>query len=144
MAGIGPPPKRSEERIRNNVQEWPVEKVQVTGVVEVPDLGIPDPHPLVEEFWEALKTSGQSKYYEPSDWVYAKLVLTLINSSLIRDRIGAAHLQQFNSMFSNLLVSEGDRRRVRLEIERRPFGAVETDTVVKASERFKAKFSKPA
>lgn len=142
----GPIPKRDEERIRRNAPEIPTETVEVFGPVIIPDLGIEDAHPLISEFWESLKKSGQSRFYEPSDWVYAKLVLTLMNSSL--EQLGyvtAAQLQQYNVMLSNLLVSEGDRRRARLEIERRPVGVVNGDdgTVVNASDRFKAKFTRP-
>ena len=141
MPITGPIPKRSEERAGHNTV-IPTEKVNVEGPVVVPELGISDPHPLVEEFWEALKASGQSKYYEPSDWVYAKFTLHMINQGLNTGRLGAAHLQQYNVMLANLLVSEGERRRARLEIERRPDGLGD-GKVLSASERFKARFSGP-
>lgn len=143
MGVYGPVPKRDDERIRRNKPDVETTTIKIDGPVIIPELGIDDPHPIVAEFWDSLKISGQSKYYESSDWIYAKLVLTLIHQSLTSlGYISAAQLQQYNAMFSNLLVCEGDRRRVRMEIERRPLAGVD-GTVVNASDRFKARFTRP-
>lgn len=114
----GPIPKRSDERIRRNVPEVPIDKVTVIGTVKVPELGMDDPHPLVVDIYQSLAESGQSKYYEPSDWQYARLTLHFADSLLKSSRPSAQLLASVNQMLSNLLLSEGDRRRVRLEVER--------------------------
>lgn len=119
MAQYGPVPKRSEELIRRNKPEVPVDKVTTIGRVEVPELGIEDPHPLVVDLYNSLSESGQSRFYEPSDYQYARFCLHFADSLLKSSRPSAQLLASVSGMLSNLLVSEGDRRRVRLEIERK-------------------------
>lgn len=114
----GPVPKRSEERIRRNIDVIPIEKVTAYGNVHQPPLAIDNAHPLVLDFYNSLGESAQSRYYEPSDWQYARLVLDTINTQLRRGGFSAAMFPAVMSALSNLLVTEGDRRRVRLEVER--------------------------
>lgn len=121
----GPPPKRSEERIRRNEPDVPIEIVPASGTVEIPKLQIPYPHPLVQSMWDSLAESAQARFYEPSDWAYAKLALYFANELLHQQKPSAQLLMTVNSMLSDLLVSEGQRRRVRMEIERNPSGAGE-------------------
>lgn len=115
-------PKRSDELIRRNKPEVPVEKLPAEGPVKVPPLGIEDPHPLISDFYQSLQDSAQSRYYEPSDWSYARLALHFADHLVKSSRPSSQLLASVNQMLSSLLVSEGDRRRVRLEIERKPAG----------------------
>lgn len=119
----GPVRKRSDQRVRRNKDEVATEKLGVIGVVPVPPLGFSDPHPLVSDLYKSLRDSGQSRYYEPSDWQYARLALHFADQLLKSSRPSAQLLVTVNQMLSSLLVSEGDRRRVRLEIERNQSGA---------------------
>jgi len=114
----GPVPKRDSERIRRNLPEVPTDTVVMVGPVEIPELGIPNAHPMIVDFYESLKRSGQSKYYEDSDWQLARMALYFANKLLNDEKPSSMMLQQVNSMLSDLLVAEGQRRRVRLEIER--------------------------
>lgn len=114
----GPVPKRSEERIRRNKLEVPIDKVSAIGNVQVPELDFVDPHPLVSDLYRSMRESAQSKYFEPSDWQYARLCLHFADQLIKSSRPSAQLLVTVNQMLSSLLVSEGDRRRVRLEIER--------------------------
>lgn len=131
----GPIPKRSDQRVRRNIDAVPVEKVTAIGTVVVPplaleDFGVTKPHPFVVGYYESLKDSGQSKFYEPSDWHTARLVMFTIHDMLVprtqgddkdlKVRISAVKLQVINQMLSTLMVTEGDRRRMRLEVERAP------------------------
>lgn len=119
MGTRGPVPKRSDQRIRRNVDEaGPVEKLEVTGEVEIPELGIEDPHPFIEDFYNSLAESGQARYYEPSDWQFARWVCMAMNDFLKSAKPSAVMFQAINSALSDLLITEGERRRVRLEIER--------------------------
>ncbi|ONI88222.1 hypothetical protein ALI144C_07155 [Actinosynnema sp. ALI-1.44] len=45
------------------------------GPVDVPELGLDEPHPLIVDFYESLKHSAQSQFYEPSDWQFARFTL---------------------------------------------------------------------
>lgn len=117
----GPIPKRSEERIRRNKVEG-LEKVQAIGIVQKPELGMVDPHPLVVDLYDSLLKSAQSRYYEPSDWHFARFVMHFVDNLLKTSRPSAQLLASVQSMLADLLVSEGSRRRVRLEVERSDSG----------------------
>lgn len=129
----GPVPKRSDERIRRNKPEIPIDKIEATGTVEAPELGFPDPHPMIVDFWNAICDSAQAEYYEPSDYEFARFTLHFADGLLKSSRPSAQMLQGVNTALGDLLVSEGARRRVRLEIERQKTSA----TVVDISEMFK-------
>lgn len=118
MAITGPLPKRSDELIRRNVPDVAVTKITAIGPVDVPDLNLGEVHPLVKDLYESMRDSGQSKYYEPTDWQYARLTLYVLNEMLLTEGIGAMKLAAVNTMLTNLLLTEGDRRRVRIEVER--------------------------
>lgn len=129
MGVRGPIGKRDEERIRRNVPEDPTVTVQMHGLVSIPDLGdmshLGETHPLVIEMYEAMKQSASIKYFEPTDWAFARLTLYTLNQELIAAAhngkpVGAMKLTAINQMLSALLLTEGDRRRARLEIERAP------------------------
>lgn len=118
MGTRGPIPKRSEERIRRNKPEVPIDKIPVIGSVEIPVLDFDDPHPLVVDLYESMSRSAQAKFFEPSDWQFAKFTLHFADKLLKSPRPSSQLLAAVNSMLTDLLVSEGSRRRVRLEVER--------------------------
>lgn len=130
-------PKRSDELIRRNIPEVPVEKVTVIGPVPIPELNIERPHPLVVDFYESLKESAQNKYYEPSDWQTARIAMYALNEELHATwqdgnprPISPMKLQVVNQMLAALMVTEGERRRARLEIERNQTGDVASVTQI--------------
>ena len=113
----GPVPKRSEDRIRHDTNV--IDKVQAFGVVKKPDLGLGDNvHPIIADFWDSVGESAQSRYYEQSDWQYFRVSLHFLNQLLRSNKPSAQMLTVVNQMLTDLLVSEGSRRRVRMEIER--------------------------
>ncbi|GAB4584419.1 hypothetical protein Ntsu_22510 [Nocardia sp. IFM 10818] len=118
MGSRGPVPKRSDQRVRRNKDEVPVESVSALGTVKIPELGFDDPHPLIVDLFRSLSSSAQSKYYEPSDWQFARFTLHFANQLLKSGRPSAQLLAAVNQALTDLLVTEGSRRRVRLEIER--------------------------
>lgn len=124
MAGglTGPIPKRSEERVRRNTPDVEIDKVTAIGPVKIPPLNIPDAHPFVTELYEAMKKSAQKRYFEPSDWATAKITLHLLNKMLWNPNPSAMMISAMDTMMSKLLLTEGDRRRVRIEIERKTSG----------------------
>lgn len=115
---MAPLPKRSSERIRRNKLEVPIDKVSVIGSVEVPELGIDDAHPITVGLYQSLRESAQSRYFEPSDWAYARFCLTFADKLLKAARPSGPVLATVHSMMGDLLVSEGSRRRFRVEVER--------------------------
>ena len=111
----GPPPKRDSERIRRNKPDTATDSIPMIGEVEIPDLAMDGVvfHPWVVDFYASLAESGQSKYYEPSDWQIARLVCVWINGQLSRkDHPSAMMIAQINTMLSSLLVTEIGRAHV--------------------------------
>jgi len=118
MAGVpgrgGPPPKREDQRRRRNKTE-PVTKAVSDGLVRGPDL-VGKHKAASVRFYEALRRSGQAQFFEPSDWAYAQdIVCTAIDAYI--EKPSAMMLQSLNSAMSSLLVTESDRRRLRVELE---------------------------
>lgn len=144
MAFSGPIPKRSEERIRRNIPDVPIQKVIAEGTVEAPGLGIDGPHPMILDFWRALRESAQTKYYEPTDWQFARFTLHFANKLLMSSKPSSQMLKEVNSALSNLLVTEGDRRRVRMEIERTNSTVDKEELEKSASEALRERLGVPA
>ena len=147
MGTRGPIPERSEHRLRTNQDEGPIETVPVIGTVKPPKLGdisyAGETHPLVEDMWNSMIESAQSKFFEPSDWQYARLTLFALNQELIASRhagkpMGSMKLAALNQMMTSLLMTEGERRRVRIEIERSEGSG---GKVISLADAFKAKLT---
>ena len=137
----GPPPKRSEFRRRQNADPF-------GGITRAPagenvTILEPDPswHPLARYFYEAAQESGEVQFYESSDYAVLYLVCENLSRELkptiLVDKDGAvvlddngkpvtrtlpirgASLSAYLKAFQSLLLTEGDRRRLRVELERR-------------------------
>jgi hypothetical protein len=129
----GPVPKRSDQRDPSANSGKVIDKVQAFGVVKQPDLGLGDVHPIITDFWKASAESAQARYYEASDWQYLRVSLHFLNKLLNSGKPSAQMLTVVNQMLTDLLVSEGSRRRVRMEIEREQA----KDNVVNISDYFR-------
>lgn len=115
----GPVPKHSSEVIRRNEREIPIETLEIEGgTPEVPSLSIADVHPIAQEWYDSLSKSGQARYYEASDWQVARICAFMLDRLLKSTRPSPEMYKAIQSSFSDLLVTEGARRRVRLEIAR--------------------------
>jgi hypothetical protein len=118
MAGIGPVPKRSESRQRRNAPIHGSAKGVGAEIVVIPEA---DPlwHPIASRLWESLALSGQSKFYEPSDWALAFSVMDDLSEYKQQSRRSAQMLASIYSQMASLLITEGDRRRVGIELARK-------------------------
>ncbi|MGW4223026.1 phage terminase small subunit [Streptomyces bauhiniae] len=128
MGAHGPIPKRSEERRRRNKDDGP-ELIQAPAgsPEDLPGLPDPDPlwHPIATDWYLSLRESGQAAFYEPSDWAVARYAAHVMSQVLQSERGPNGQLvAALNSVMSSLLTTEGDRRRARMELERKkPAGA---------------------
>lgn len=122
MGTRGPIPERSEARRRRNKPDGP-EPVQAPPgpPAEIPELPEPDGlwHPIASGWYLSLQTSGQAQFYEPSDWATARYAAELMSRVLLADRPNGQLVSALNSVMSTLLATEGDRRRARIELERK-------------------------
>lgn len=120
MGARGPVGKRSNQLHGHRSQAEMDEYEKVT--VDEPPAVMPDPEPgwhqIAKGWYLSLKESGQSRFYEPSDWATAKYVAEAMSKNLNAGRFSGQLFAAIMSGMSNLLVTEGDRRRVKLELER--------------------------
>ncbi|WP_367137921.1 hypothetical protein [Saccharothrix sp. HUAS TT1] len=111
-------PKRSEERVRRNKDEVQIEKITAIGTVLQPPLDFPSPHPITVDLYRSMGESAQARYYEPSDWEFARATLHFLDRLLKSTKPSGQMLATVNQMLTGLLLTEGERRRVAIEIER--------------------------
>lgn len=93
----------------------------------------PEWHPVARDWYESLALSGQSAFYEESDWAVARLIAESMSRDLKPQIVGhtddgtpiafsrpinGASLRAYLSGFASLLATEGDRRRARLELQK--------------------------
>lgn len=115
----GPVPKRSSERRRRNKAEG----VQVTSVPATVEKVTCPPaddawHPIAGDWYKSLAESGQAVWYEPSDWATARYVAEAMSRGLQSSRFSAQLFAAVSAAMTELLTTEGARRRARLEIDR--------------------------
>lgn len=126
MGTRGPIPERSEARRRRNKDEGPALVQASSGTPDnLPDLPEPDEfwHPIATEWYLSLRESGQAAFYQPSDWATARYAAELMSRGLLSDRPpNGQYVAALNSVMSSLLTTEGDRRRARMELERKKPG----------------------
>lgn len=124
MGSRGPVPKRSDQRRRvNKNPDGPVTKAPAGEPVQpegASTASAPDPlwHPLIAELWVAAGRSGQSAFWEPSDWAMLKVGSQVMSDQLGSGRPSAVMFAAWDALMARLLMTEGDRRRLRLELER--------------------------
>lgn len=158
---MAPPRKRDAERRRRNKDG--IETVHVdldeliAGEVEIPEMpmrldeatGELEPlwEPMVVEFWRAFTKSGQSIFYEPTDWMAAYVLMETLDRWLKPQDIkvgqigsGAAEneggtveyifeqkivampagvITAIYKALGDLMAMEGPRRKLRIELERK-------------------------
>jgi hypothetical protein len=120
VSSRGPVPKREDVRRRRNKDEaGPATRAAAAKHVPVPRAD-PDWHPIAKRWYASLKESGQSFWYEPSDWAAAVYVAEAMSRNLAANdgKFSAVLFQSVMSAMTELLTTEGARRRARVELER--------------------------
>ena len=138
MGTRGPVPKRTESRQRRNVSDVDVKRADGAEDVSQPAAG-PDWHPIAERLWESLGRSGQSRFYEPSDWAVAYSLMDDLSYYKASSKRSGQMLATIMSAMSSLLVTEGDRRRVQIELARPNADDSEENTKVAVMDKWRQK-----
>jgi hypothetical protein len=155
----GPIPERSAARRRRNKPGDGVEveivdlMEKISKEVEIP-VAPEDWHPMARLLWEAIPASGQSLHYEPTDWVTAYIICETLSRELLPQFVGmrstwnsdaeemeqrpefqtipikGGNLSSILKAFHVLMMTEGDRRRMRLELQRSKPDDGEAATVI--------------
>ena len=118
MGSRGPIPRHPNERRRRNLVPGAETAMALMSEVRVP----PAPkgvHPAARRWYRSLAKSGQSQFYEPSDWGYARIT-AIVLSKFLEQGITPSGLAVVQSMMNGLLTTEASRRRVGLSIARPP------------------------
>jgi hypothetical protein len=113
----GPVPKRSDQRRRRNKPDVAITKATSQGAATAPEPS-EDWHPIARAWYDALRESGQSQFYEASDWATAVYVAEAMSRNLNQGRFSAQLFQSVMSAMTDLMTTEGARRRARVELER--------------------------
>lgn len=165
----GPVPKKDAERRRRNkgpeatgsLSSIPAQVVNVDELI-AGEVTIPEPdenwHPIARQVYEAQASSGQVIWMEPSDWAMLYLMCESISRDLNPQVVGitedgevvkdiiplkGASLSSYLKGFEALMMAEGGRRRLRVELERQKRidaaaeGGTVTDIVQKRADAFK-------
>lgn len=118
-----PAPKRTEElqrpRERAGVRRDPITKGELRELDLERFQPDPDWHPIARMLWDGAMTSGQADWYQNSD--LAVLYSVCEDMSMYKDskyKRSGQMLQTIMSTLGDLMMTEGDRRRVRLELQR--------------------------
>ena len=122
-----PLPKRSEDRRRRNAVE--VDRAPAARRSPIPS-GDRSWHPVARRWYAALRRSGQAAFYEPSDWAHATYIAEGMSRCLSAERMSGQLFSSVDSASVRLLVTEGDRRRLRLELQRADAGDADEDAAV--------------
>lgn len=115
MGDRGPVPKRSDQRVRRNLESRP-DKVTASGRVKGPPASSTW-HRAARRWYRSLGASGQAQYFEPSDWEHARLLAELLSDELSRVP-RASMVNTILAAMRGLGTTEADRRRMRIEVER--------------------------
>jgi hypothetical protein len=130
MGSRGPVPNRSDDLSRERDANRGGRPEITTGElrpVTIPEAD-PDWHPIALMLWEGLIASGQSDFYQQSDWAFAYSLMEdltrykepyrvdLDTGEINYGKRSGQMLQTIYSAMERLLVTEGDRRRARLEL----------------------------
>lgn len=75
-----------------------------------------DWHPVARKMWDSLKTSGQREFYEQSDWAFAYALMDDFSDYKKSTRKSSQMAQVLYQNMGRLLITEADRRAVRIEL----------------------------
>jgi hypothetical protein len=128
---------------RSKEDQNSVTKAPSGAPVDLPDLPDADPlwHPIAADWYLSLRESGQAAFYQPSDWAVARYAADLMSKVLMSERGPNGQLvAALNSVMSSLLTTEGDRRRARMELERKK-PASQGDAGVTVLDDYRSAFS---
>lgn len=119
MGNSGPIPNHSSDLSRSRDANRGDRPSLVKGErrpVTIPHAG-KDWHPAARRIYDSIKTSGQSDFYQNSDWAYAWSVCDDLSNFKNMSRPSAQMAAVVYTALGNLLLTEGDRRRARIELE---------------------------
>lgn len=136
----GPVPERSDRRRRMNKPDMEITSAPAATSIEIPE---PAEHwlPPATRWYRSLAESGQSRFYEPSDWAQAWVWTEFLNRALEQgDRPSANLIAAWSAGATELLTTEGARRRLRMELQRGSGVDEDAESAVTALDEYRSRF----
>lgn len=118
MGSRGPVPNRSTDLSRDRDADRGDRAPITRGKSKPATIPDPDPawHPVALMLWNAAVESGQAEFYESSDYAWLYHVCEDLDRYKKSNKRSSMMFAALNQAFAGLLITEGDRRRVRLEL----------------------------
>ena len=116
MGARGPAPKRSDAKVRHVKEEEKPTQAPAGAPVVWPE-PLAHWHPIAANWYASLAQSGQANFYQQSDAEYAVYVAEAMSRSLAGAKMSGQMFAAITSAMSGLLVTEADRRRVKIELQ---------------------------
>jgi len=119
----GPIPRRKES-LRGHRAKAEIDAVTSapSGVATDCQMSVPKENKhwnaTARRLWRAAKVSGQARFYEATDWAMLYWYMDLITELMNSPKRTAGKIQVIQAGLSDLLFTEGDRRRAGLELSR--------------------------
>jgi hypothetical protein len=117
MGARGPVPTRSDQRRRQNKNPEGIATARGPGVRAEQPPADDSWHEMARDWYESLATSGQARWYQPSDWQTARIWAEILSRQLAGGRVSAQMIAAWAGAATELLTTEGARRRARVELE---------------------------
>lgn len=160
MGSRGPVGKRSDQKLGHRAKSEAENVTKAPAAPSVCPLEADDEwHPIARRWFDSLAASGQSRFYEPSDWATAYLIAESMTRDLNPQFVGfrqvdrdstdaeyakiplkGASLAAYLKAMGNLLVTEGDRRRAQVELQRAQAVDEDEEAADEATNVYRAKF----
>lgn len=136
----GPVPKRSTQRRRVNKTEIPIDNATAGDAFDWP---APDEYwcDMAKDWFASLGKSGQATFYERSDLQMARVAGEVLSRMLTAPRLSSTLLASWIQLSAALLTTEGDRRRLRIELERPQPVDTDAEAAVSAIDDYRARLT---
>ena len=120
----GPIPNRDDQNARPRARRGGDNAKVTRGIAREVDWSgfLPDPawHPTARQIWDSARTSGQEDYYQNSDIAMLFFICQETSEYCKSGKKSAMMFQAITSAMTSLLLTEGDRRKVRIELGEKP------------------------
>lgn len=113
----GPVPERTENIIGHRAKDFADDVSRAPAREVTWHQADPDWHPIARQLYMAAKKSGQAVYYQQSDIALLYSICDDLSDFKKSGRRSAQMASAIYSALTGLLLSEGDRRRVRIELD---------------------------
>jgi hypothetical protein len=115
----GPMPRREDALARPRSRKGSDQQSVTKGVMRPVDFCMDaneNWHRIARQLWDACVSSGQSDFYQNSDYALLYSICDDLSLYKMSGKQSGQMLMTIYSAMERLLVAEGDRRRVRIEL----------------------------